>query len=219
MKSQNQRYMLLISAGITAFVLVLVGAIAASVSLPSSAADAASQSVALQTEQPPVQQTGASSEAYYKQQLEEARAQLEEANRRLSSAYAEAATPGPAADIRTGSARPDAQAQHAAGAGSADSPLITAEQAASIASAAAPHSALLSGPELVDFEGTLAYEIRFDQGAVYVSAVTGALLNNAAIVAAESPSAQNSSQARHADDDEEHGGGRYEHDEGEGHDD
>ncbi len=60
------------------------------------------------------------------------------------------------------------------------SPAITADQAARVAlSAALPNSALASQPELVDFSGVMAYEVKLTDGStLYVDAQTGALLYN-----------------------------------------
>lgn len=59
-------------------------------------------------------------------------------------------------------------------------PAITADQAAQVALAAAlPNSALASQPELVDFNGVMAYEVKLTDGStLYVDAQTGALLYN-----------------------------------------
>lgn len=57
---------------------------------------------------------------------------------------------------------------------------VTADQAAQVALAAAlPNSALASQPELVDFNGVMAYEVKLADGSVlYVDAQTSALLYN-----------------------------------------
>ncbi len=56
---------------------------------------------------------------------------------------------------------------------------ISPESAAQIATQAAASGAVLSGtPELVNFEGTVAYEAAFDLGKIYVNASTGEVLYN-----------------------------------------
>jgi uncharacterized membrane protein YkoI len=62
---------------------------------------------------------------------------------------------------------------------------ISPESAAQIASQAAASGAVLSGnPELVNFEGTVAYEVVFDLGKIYVDASTGAMLYNGTVSSA-----------------------------------
>lgn len=56
-------------------------------------------------------------------------------------------------------------------------------QAAVIAMNAAPNAELIRAPELVNFQGTVAYQVALNQGDVYVDANSGqVLLNNAAAV-------------------------------------
>jgi uncharacterized membrane protein YkoI len=59
-------------------------------------------------------------------------------------------------------------------------PAITADRAALIALDAAVGARLLHDPELVNFEGSTAYEVSLDQGMVYVDAQTGDVLANQA---------------------------------------
>lgn len=56
---------------------------------------------------------------------------------------------------------------------------VSAEQAVQLAQEAAANGAQLNGQaELVDFEGTVAYEVPFDQGKIYIDATTGEVLYN-----------------------------------------
>jgi uncharacterized membrane protein YkoI len=57
-------------------------------------------------------------------------------------------------------------------------PGITADRSALIALDAAVGARLLYDPELVNFEGSTAYEVPLDQGMVYVDAQTGDVLAN-----------------------------------------
>src|SRR5581483_4051927 len=57
---------------------------------------------------------------------------------------------------------------------------ITPDMAAAIALNVVPGGQLTRPPELVDFQGTVAYEVMLAQGAVYVDANTGQVLYNAA---------------------------------------
>lgn len=59
---------------------------------------------------------------------------------------------------------------------------VTIDQATSIARKAAPQASLVSAPELVNLQGTVAYEVVLNRGKVYVDANSGALLYNGAQV-------------------------------------
>jgi uncharacterized membrane protein YkoI len=65
---------------------------------------------------------------------------------------------------------------------------ITSDRAALIALDAAVGARLLHDPELVNFEGSTAYEVPLDQGLVYVDAQTGAILANQASTPTETTS-------------------------------
>ena len=174
----NQRTALIAAAAITAFVLVLVGGLAAAgVQLsqsPSNAQTAPSPS-------PAAQSSMEEREALYRQQLQQAEAQLREANSRLSKAYGESSA------SNTEGAQPGAAAQGTTAPAQQATDSISPGEAALIGAAAAPGAALLSGPELVDFEGTRAYELQFDRGAVYIDASTGRVLDNGTTWTARTP--------------------------------
>jgi len=57
---------------------------------------------------------------------------------------------------------------------------LAADQAAQIAANLVPNAQLVRTPELVDLQGTVAYEVVLKQGAVYIDANTGAVLLNKA---------------------------------------
>ena len=86
---------------------------------------------------------------------------------------------------------------------------ISANQAATIALAAAPGTALASTPEMVNYQGVVAYEMLLDRGAVYIDATSGQVLANSVAVVAQAPAT--SEQARvgraehreHADEDDQ----------------
>jgi hypothetical protein len=80
---------------------------------------------------------------------------------------------------------------------------VTAGLAAALARNALGGGALLRQPELVLFNGRVAYELIFDRGRVYVDAVSGAILYDGGLI---SPSASNSVPA-HGHEDDDHGGG------------
>lgn len=54
---------------------------------------------------------------------------------------------------------------------------LTAEQAIAFAKQDAPDSILQATPELINYNGTVAYEVLLDSGATYIDANIGAILN------------------------------------------
>lgn len=67
---------------------------------------------------------------------------------------------------------------------------VSAEEAGAIALDAASGARLLQPPELVNFEGTVAYEVLLNQGVVYVDAEDGTILYSNVNVYAETPTTQ-----------------------------
>ena len=60
-------------------------------------------------------------------------------------------------------------------------PVLISPQQAILAAMLAIHRGKVIGePVLVDFQGTVAYEVTLDMGTVYIDANTGALLYNSA---------------------------------------
>lgn len=57
-------------------------------------------------------------------------------------------------------------------------PQLSADQAAQIAMKLAPDARLIRTPELVNLQGTLAYEVVLNQGTIYVDANNGKVLFN-----------------------------------------
>jgi uncharacterized membrane protein YkoI len=57
---------------------------------------------------------------------------------------------------------------------------VSAEQAGMIAMGLVPGATLVSTPELVNFQGTVAYEVILNRGKVYVDATTATVLYNGA---------------------------------------
>ncbi len=117
----KQRTALIVSAMVTAFVLVIAGGVAASLMQPVAGAEP----VPASTTNPPQ-------------------------------------TPAPAQP-------PD--------------PAVSAAQAAQIARDTTTGATLQHDPELVNFQGRVAYEVLLDQGAVYVDADSGQVLHNGTVVA------------------------------------
>ena len=54
---------------------------------------------------------------------------------------------------------------------------LTATQATALAQQDAPNSVLQASPELVNYNGTVAYEVLLDSGATYIDASVGTVLN------------------------------------------
>ena len=70
---------------------------------------------------------------------------------------------------------------------------LTATQATALAQQDAPNSVLQAAPELVNYNGTVAYEVLLDSGATYIDASVGTVLN---------PVATNDYRAERFDDDD-----------------
>lgn len=121
----SQRTAFILAAALTAFVLVMLGAVAAHIGLVGQADAAAAATLPL----PPAPQ---------------------------SSADPPSIQPQPDTPIAT----------------------ISPDLAATIALNLLPDASVLRTPELVDFQGTLAYEVVLDRGTVYVDATNGRILNN-----------------------------------------
>lgn len=209
----SQRTALILSAVLTAFALVIVGAMAGRA---GQAAPAETQSA----EAAPVEVTSAPTEpdlAAYQSREAEYQALVEQANLRLEKAYA-------ALRAQQAAATPTASAAPAVP--------VSMEQAAALALQAAPGAVLNGSPRLVSFQGVTAYEVPLDKGLVYVDAQTGQILYNgtlapAAPVASSGGGASGGFAAagRSRGDDggkvheSEHSGDHEEHPEQEGHDD
>ncbi|MBI3966954.1 MAG: hypothetical protein HY329_15075 [Chloroflexi bacterium] len=61
---------------------------------------------------------------------------------------------------------------------SVSAPTITPNVATAIGLAHAPGATLLREPEVVDFDGVLAYEVLLDRGQIYVAATSGQVLQS-----------------------------------------
>jgi hypothetical protein len=142
----NQKLALTLAAAITAFTLVLGGGIAGRLAHPVVVASAATVSDA--------QSIYAQREAAYQ-------AQIEAANQALAEAYA---TQNDASIVLA----PQPTADPAV--------VLTPQGAMSAAVIAVPGAQILSMPELVDYHGIVAYEVRLNLGVLYIDASNGAVL-------------------------------------------
>ncbi len=175
----TQKTALLLSVVLTAFVLVTGGGIVARVSQSATipAAAAAAPTVA-PTAAPTsdvtaqLQEIMQQREAQYRQLIDQANQRLADMNTQLAKAQA-----AQAAAARSAASAPAAAASASAQA-AAPQVALSPEAARDIAIQAANFATMIRVPELVRFEGKVAYEVGFTRGAVYVDANTGAVLYN-----------------------------------------
>lgn len=175
----KQSTLLGIAAALTAFVLVLVGALAGQLTQTSAVATpTAVEATAAPTDtavalDPAVEAVIREREAAYQQALTEANRQIAEANRRLEEANRQIAQ--------------QAAPQAAAPQQSAPTYPVSAEQAQAIAQNLAQGATLIKPAELVLYQGAPTYEVIFDIGAVYVDARNGTVLANTLVQSAAFP--------------------------------
>lgn len=172
----TQKTVLVLSVILTAFVLVVGGGLIARVSQPE-AASAAAPAMVPPTSIPnadvtaQLQELMQQREAQYRQLLDQANQRLADMNKQLAAAsVAQSTSPSAKSAPAAVPARAAQPAQ----------PVIafSSEAARNIAIAASNYATLIREPELVRFEGKVAYEIGFTRGVVYVDAATGAVLFN-----------------------------------------
>lgn len=219
----TQRTAFIVAAALTAFVLVVVGGVAAQVSQVGQAATAtpaeavaelptsAAVSQSMQDNQPaaptptPADAKLLEREQEYQQRLAEANQRIADANAQLQEAYTQQqalAEQLNQVQAQSQAAQPVAIAQAPVVAQQADPPPAPAyafspDMAAAVALNAAP-GATVTANELVLFEGTPAYEVLTDRGAVYVDANSGQVLYNAAT---PPPSVSTNNAQQQGDDD------------------
>lgn len=87
-------------------------------------------------------------------------------------------TPAPSANRQPLAPASDVPAAPQPPAPNPASPRFSPEQAAQTALKLAPTAKLTRAPELVNFQGALAYEVLLNQGTVYVDANNGRVLSN-----------------------------------------
>lgn len=92
-------------------------------------------------------------------------------------------------------------------------PVISADQAVRIASSSTMNAQLQNQPELVNFQGTAAYEVVLDQGTVYVDASNGQVLHNGitAATASTAGEAYENEYDEQYEYEDEHESREYEH--------
>lgn len=205
--SPTQRHALIVAGALTAFVLVLVGAIAnrvtqeAALDLPSPTVAVPSTAIPAAGPDPAVQAMIDQRDAAYQQAIQEANDRLAQANDRLKQALA--APPSPAQAQPPGPPQPT---------------YLAADRAASLALVVASGASVTAAPDLVNFQGTAAYEVITDRGTVFVDATSGQILYNGAGVAAATGGGGGGGGEHEDDEHEDDEHEDEEHDEG-GHDD
>lgn len=65
---------------------------------------------------------------------------------------------------------------------------LSADQAASIAQKTAPTAKITATPELINLQGTIAYEVKLNNGVIYIDANNGTVLYNSTASAAPATS-------------------------------
>jgi uncharacterized membrane protein YkoI len=172
----NQKFAFLVAGVLTAFLLVIGGGLAGrltqSAAVPVAAAAAA--------EAAPAAQIDLSSQIIAQMQQREADYQhlIDQANQRLQQAYdQQKAAVAQINQTRSIAAAPRAS-QPAAAVAQPAGPMLSAESALNIAIDASGGKRMTREPQLVLYEGAVAYEIGFTNGAIYIDANSGAVLYN-----------------------------------------
>jgi len=171
----TQKTALVLAVVLTAFVLVVGGGLIARVSQPEAAAAAPVTIPSTSTPNTDVtaqlQELLQQREAQYRRLLDQANQRLADMNKQLAAAsVAQSTSP---------SAKPAPAAAPARAAQPAQPAIaLSTETARNIAITASNYATLIREPELVRFEGKVAYEVGFTRGVVYVDAATGAVLFN-----------------------------------------
>jgi hypothetical protein len=150
----KHRTALILSAGVTAFVLVVMGGVAGLAAGEARGQASAPEKTPQATLAPEIQAQLQAREAEYQSMLTEANARLEQAYAKIDELQAQAPTQ-------------DAETQVYP---------ISPDLAVGLVLNEYPGTTLLRWPELVDFQGTVAYEIVLDRGKVYLGATNGAIL-------------------------------------------
>jgi hypothetical protein len=169
----SQRLALIISAALTAFVLVLAGAVFGKYSRSDSAAATAAPDAAAATAAPEAVAATAAPEAaatdptaappeaqLYLQREAAYRDLVSQANQRLQEAYAQL------------------QSQSAAQSAAPAAVLITPQELAAIVAQVAPGLNLQGQPQLTTYQGKAAYQLVLGTGVLIIDAQTGQILYN-----------------------------------------
>lgn len=157
----TQKPALWLSLGLTIFTILILGGVFVATAASGGQTAAADATAEIS---PELAQLIAERELAYTQLIDQANQQLLQAQAALSQQ-----NPETAAVVVAGSQ-------------------VSPEQASQLASEVALGGAQLTGtPELVNYEGTVAYEVPFSAGNIYIDATTGNLLFNGTISLEPSP--------------------------------
>ncbi len=154
------------AAAVTAFALVLLGGVLAQVSPAAANSNEAA-----------VQVQAAQQAAAYQQVIKQANDQLQQAYQQQGTLQQQLSVAQQHL-TQTQQQLADAQQQlaNAQQTGSSTAANLTADQAASLALRLVPQARLLQQPQLVNFQGSAAYEVMLDRGTLYLDAATGQVL-------------------------------------------
>jgi len=180
----TQKTTLWIAAALTAFVLFIGGAVAGIINQPQQTAQASAT---------------ADLEALLVQREAEYKALIDQANTQLAEAYRNQQTVSMPETMDQSTFVPPTD-------------WITTEQAMSAAVINVPGARILRLPEMVDFQGTVAYEVSLDKGMVYIDASNGTLLYNAATEQATMNSQPQGSNSYQDDDHDDNHDDEDDHD-------
>ncbi len=206
----TQRIAVIFSAVLTAFLLVLGGAVAARLSSSPPPAEAAAVVALAPTSAPaPAPDINTQVEAIIQERETQYRALIQQANDRLQQAYdqqaaAQAAANQAAARAATVNTRSTGAAPQAAQS-AAPAVAVSADAAAAIASGVAYNNqAIVRAPELVLFQGQVAYEVVFKHGSIYVDANSGQVLFNGTTNRPGGKQTASASTSSHGDHESDH---------------
>jgi hypothetical protein len=209
--TMTQRVAIILSAILTAFLLVVGGGVVARISSNPQPAEAAPVATLVPASVPtgtPAPDINAQVEALIQERETQYRALIQQANDRLQAAYdqqaaAQAAASQAAPRTTTAAARPAAPAAQPA---AAPAVAVSADAAAGIATAVAGgNKTIVRAPELVLFGGVIAYEVVFKHGSIYVDANSGQVLFNGTVhngnqTASAPPASNGDHESDHGDD-------------------
>jgi len=224
----NQRSALLMAAGLTVFVLIVVAAAGRSIVPAATIVEEQAAPVAEATAPHALaaQSIGAphEQEANYQALLQEANQRLQQANDQLKRAYDQQQTLANQLAVARQEGREPTQTPQVAQ--PQPSYPVSADQAVQVALAAAPGARLIRQPELVSFQGLVAYEVALDQGMMYIDAQSGQILDNGVAAGQTVGEGESDDESDHENDGEgdhrSHEGGEHHNGEREdehGHDD
>lgn len=161
----KQRAALILSAGITSFMLVIGGGTAALLTNTTTADATTNEATAFQTVSTATLTdaglTAAQREAQYIQLINQANAQISQANAEI--------------------AQLQAQLQQAQAPATTPTYAVSVEQAKSIALNIVPGATVVRVPDLVNYQGAVAYEVVLDKGTLYIDATSGQVIANGAL--------------------------------------